>query len=321
MRVLVWHVHGSWTSAFVQGGHEYLLPVLPGRGPDGRGRARTWDWPANAREVTPEELRDTDVDVVVLQRPHELDLAGEWTGRQVVADIPAVYLEHNTPGGPTPFTRHPIADRDDVPLVHVTHFNRLVWDNGHAPTTVVEHGVVDPGHRYSGELGRAATAINEPVRRGRAVGTDLLPGLSRAAPLDVFGMGVSGLGSALGIDASRFGEHDDLPQERLHAELGRRRVFVHPHRWTSLGLSLIEAMQLGMPVACLATTEAPRAVPDAAGLVSADPEELQAFVRRMVADPDEARARGDAARQHALAHYGLKRFLDDWDEVLAGVCR
>ena len=54
MKVLLWHVHGSWTTAFVQGGHEYLIPVVEGRGPDGLGRARTWDWPANAREVTPE---------------------------------------------------------------------------------------------------------------------------------------------------------------------------------------------------------------------------------------------------------------------------
>ena len=48
MRLLIWHVHGSWTTAFVQGPHTYLLPLMPGRGPDGRGRARTWDWPAAA---------------------------------------------------------------------------------------------------------------------------------------------------------------------------------------------------------------------------------------------------------------------------------
>ncbi|TVT03737.1 glycosyltransferase family 1 protein, partial [Amycolatopsis bartoniae] len=29
LRVLVWHSHGSYTGAFVQGRHEYLLPVLP----------------------------------------------------------------------------------------------------------------------------------------------------------------------------------------------------------------------------------------------------------------------------------------------------
>ena len=69
MRILLWHVHGSWTTSFVQGRHEYLLPVVPDRGPDGRGRAQTWDWPASAIEVTRNEARRAEVDVVVLQRP------------------------------------------------------------------------------------------------------------------------------------------------------------------------------------------------------------------------------------------------------------
>ena len=53
MRILLWHVHGSWTTAFVQGPHTYLVPVLPERGPDGLGRAATWDWPGSVEEVTP----------------------------------------------------------------------------------------------------------------------------------------------------------------------------------------------------------------------------------------------------------------------------
>ena len=60
MKVLIWHVHGSWTTAFVQGRHEYLLPVVGGpggsRSADGLGRARTWDWPRSAREVTPDDV-------------------------------------------------------------------------------------------------------------------------------------------------------------------------------------------------------------------------------------------------------------------------
>ena len=40
--------------------------------------------------------------------------------------------------------------------------------------------------------------------------------------------------------------------------MARRRLYLHPVRWTSLGLSLLEAMHLGMPVVALATTEVPR---------------------------------------------------------------
>src|SRR5919201_5859601 len=81
MKIFLWHVHGSWTTAFVQGPHEYLIPVLPDRGPDGRGRAQTWDWPSSVREVTPEEAARADVDVIIMQRPVELEgLAEHWLG-------------------------------------------------------------------------------------------------------------------------------------------------------------------------------------------------------------------------------------------------
>jgi glycosyltransferase involved in cell wall biosynthesis len=313
MRILLWHVHGSWTTSFVQGGHDYLLPVTPDRDRDGLGRARTWDWPSSVVEVPVADLRDLDMDLVVLQRPHEVELVERWTGRQPGRDLPAVYVEHNTPGGHVPFTRHPLADQSAVPVVHVTHFNRLFWDCGSAPTDVVEHGIVDPGPLYSGELARAAVVVNDPVRRGRAVGTDLLPSLSGAAPLDVFGMNVAALDPLDG----RLATFEDLPQDRLHHELARRRVYVHTSRWTSLGLSLLEAMHLAMPVVALATTEAVAAVPPEAGVLSLRPEELAAAVRRFVSDPAEARVVGESARGAALSRYGLGRFLADWDDRLA----
>ncbi len=316
MRILLWHVHGSWTTSFVQGDHDYLLPVTPDRDPDGLGRARTWDWPASAVEVPHERLRETDIDVVVLQRPHEVELCERWTGRRPGRDLPAVYVEHNTPGGEVPFTRHPLADQDEIPVVHVTHFNRLFWDCGRASTDVVEHGIVDPGHRYSGEWARAAVVVNDPVRRGRAVGTDLLPGLARVAALDVFGMKVHELDDALDLPEDRLWTFEDLPQDRLHAELARRRVYVHTSRWTSLGLSLLEAMHLGMPVVALATTEAVAAVPPDAGVLTTRPEEMAAAVWRFLHDPSEAQAVGAAAREAALARYGLGRFLADWDARL-----
>ncbi|TFV61660.1 glycosyltransferase [Geodermatophilus sp. DF01-2] len=326
MKVLLWHVHGSWTTAFVQGRHEYLLPVTPDRGPDGLGRARTWDWPASAREVTPEILREEDVDAVVLQRTRDLELVREWLGREPGRDLPAVFLEHNAPGlepgdGPVPHTRHPLADRSDIPIAHVTHFNQLFYDNGRAPTTVIEHGVVDPGERYTGELARAAVVTNEPVRRGRTVGADLLPGLAAVAPVDVFGMGLAGLYERYGLGPDRVALHDDPPQAAMHAELARRRVYVHPVRWTSLGLSLLEAMHLGLPVVALATTEAVEAVPAEAGVLSTRPERLWAAVRTYLHDEDAARLAGKAARAAALERYGLHRFLGDWDALLEEVTR
>jgi hypothetical protein len=306
VRVLIWHVHGSWTTAFVQGGHEYLVPVLPDRGPGGRGRALTWDWPASVREVTPETAAEAEPDVVIVQRPEELDhLAREWLGPELP---PLVYVEHNAPQGRVNEMRHPAADREDVVLVHVTHFNDLFWDAGATPTRVIEHGIVDPGPLYTGELERVAVAINEPVRRGRVTGTDLLERFGHVAPLDVFGIGAGAIGG-----------FEDPPQHALHREMARRRAYLHPIRWTSLGLSLLEAMHLGMPVVALGTTEVPEAVPAEAGVVSTRLDVLAAAMRRLIADPDEALERGRAARAAVLERYGLERFLADWDAVLEGV--
>jgi len=308
VRILLWHVHGSWTTGFVQGGHEYLLPVLPGRGADGRGRARTWEWPESAIEMTPDDLAAADIDAVLIQRPQELELTKEWTGRRPGRDLPAIYVEHNAPQGRIAEMRHPVADREDMTLVHVTHFNDLFWDAGSTPTEVIEHGVPDPGYRYTGELAEAAVAINEPVRRGRATGTDLLPRLNHDVPLCLFGMGVAELGGV-----------EDLPQGRLHDEMARRRAYLHPMRWTSLGLSLIEAMLLGMPVVALATTEAVEAVPPAAGTISTKVDVLAAALRELIADPDLALATGKEARRVACDRFALRRFLDDWDRLLTEV--
>jgi hypothetical protein len=310
VRILIWHVHGAWTTSFVHGPHEYLVPVLPGRGPDGRGRARTYAWPDSAREVTPEQAAEAEVDVVVLQRPEELDgLAERWLGgRRPGVDLPAVYVEHNAPQGRINEMRHPAADRPDLTLVHVTHFNALFWDAGTTPTRVVEHGVVDPGPRYVGDVPHAAVVVNEPGRRARVTGTDLLTRLGDEVPIDLFGIGAGALGGV-----------EDLPQDRLHDEMARRRVYLHPVRWTSLGLSLLEAMHIGMPVVALATTEVTEAVPAGAGVVSNRIDVLREALGRLAADQETAARMGAAAREGALARYGLRRFLDDWNDLLEEV--
>ncbi|MEV0720609.1 glycosyltransferase [Asanoa sp. NPDC050611] len=312
MNVLVWHVHGSWMTAFVQGRHRYLVPVNADRDPWGRGRARTYDWPSSVVEVTPAELAAAHVDVVVVQRPEEIDLARRWTGRR----LPVVYVEHNTPKGDVPATRHPVADRDDLLLVHVTGFNELFWDAGATRTTVVEHGIVPPLVVYAGDLPRLAVVTNEPVRRWRVTGTDLMPRFASVAPLDVFGMGLGQLRARLELPAYRIATHEDLPQGPLHEAVARRRVYLHLCRWTSLGLSLIEAMAMGMPVVVLASTEAVEAVPPGAGVLSTKVDTLVEAARWLVADPDSAGELGAAARKAAADRYGLDRFLGDWDRLL-----
>ncbi len=316
--IVTWHVHGSWATSFVSGRHRYLVPTLPDGGDWGRGRCGR-PWGDNAVEVSPASLADHNIDVVVLQRPHELELFRDWTGMEPGVDVPALYVEHNTPKPNAVDTRHPMADRADIPIVHVTHFNRLMWDNGRARALVVPHGIPDPGARYTGSLDRAVAMINEPIRRGRTTGTDLLAPLSAAAPIDVYGMGTDGLGDALHNDRVR--GCGDLQGDALLDAVAEHRLYVHTPRWTSLGLSLLEAMHMAMPVVALAVTEAPVTVPDDAGVVSNDIDVLTDAIRRYGADRDLAALTGKRARAAALERHGLESFLSRWDRLLAEVTR
>jgi hypothetical protein len=313
--LLVWHVHGSWTESLVAGRHRYVLPVNSARDSNGRGLAgRVWP---RAQEVSVDQLRDQDIDLVVLQRPQELDLAQRWLGRRPGVDIPAVYVEHNAPRPSPVDSVHPMAGRTDSPLLHVTDFNRLMWDNGAVPTRVIQHGIADPGHLYTGDIAAAATMINEPLRRGRTVGTDLLIELGAHVPIDVWGIDTLELNHQprQGVRA-----HGDVPTCRLMRHVAHRRVYLHTARWTSLGISLVEAMYLGMPVVAVASTMTPLAVPAEAGVVSADVTTLAHALEGFVTDRSAATLAGKAAREFAIAHFSLDRFLSRWDEVIEERC-
>lgn len=310
-KVLVWHVHGSWMESFTSGRHDYLIPFT---GDERAGGLRGRDWPA-AVEVSPAELADRQVDLVVLQGPEQLALAEEWLGRRVGVDVPAIYVEHNAPRPSPVDSVHPVADRNDVLVVHVTDYNRLMWDNGLAPTSVVDHGIHDPGPLYTGELLSAATMINEPRRRWRTVGADLLEPFGRHVPVDVWGIGTDGVD--LGPRVTGRG---DLPAHRLMAEVARRRLYVHTARWTSLGLSLIEAMFLGMPVVSVASTMAPLVVPPDAGVVASDVDVLGWAAQEFIADHGSAVVAGKAAREYATSHFGIGRFLAEWDLLIEEAC-
>ena len=82
MRVLHWHVHGAWSTAFVQGDHDHLVPVVPCRGPDGRGRARTYPWPDLVLAEVGSGGRSRRVNVLVDGRGLIVDCeahAKDWT--------------------------------------------------------------------------------------------------------------------------------------------------------------------------------------------------------------------------------------------------
>lgn len=302
MRILTWHVHGAYLRSLLSVEHEWLIPVDRQRSPHRSGLPTDGPpWPANAREVPIEAVRDADVDVVLFQ--HRL----EWGQR---ADLlspaqlagPKVFVEHDPPfEGPATDTSHPATEDATVTLVHVTPYNALMWDSGANPTSTIRHGVPDHGHRWTGALDRGLSVVNHLERRGRRLGADVFARAAAEVPLELVGMGAA---------------REIKPQELPDFSAPYRFLF-NPIRYTSLGMAVCEAMMLGMPIVALATTEHAVAVRDGVcGHTSNDVGELVERMRELLADRRRAAALGEAARAHALERFSLERFAREWTDVL-----
>ena len=308
LRILTWHVHGSYLDALVRLDHDWLLPLKPGR-PESYGGRGGRDLPPNAIEVPAEDVRDLDVDAVLYQATRnwaedQYEILSEEQRR-----LPRIFLEHNTPR-PHPTDSKHVVDDPNVLLVHVTHFNRLMWDNGRTPTTVIEHSVsVDPGVEATGEIAGGISVVNELGRRGRLAGEDVFLSVRERVPVVLAGMG-----------SDRYGGLGDLPYAALHREVARRRFYFNPIRYTSLPLAVIEAMTIGVPILALATTELPTVIEDGVtGYSSCDVGLLVERMRELIASPDEARRLGRNACALALERFGLARFARDWNAAFASV--
>jgi glycosyltransferase involved in cell wall biosynthesis len=221
--------------------------------------------------------------------------------------LPRIYLEHDPPRVHPTDTRHPVDD-PDVLLVHVTEFNRLMWDNQRTPTRVIEHGVVVPEHaRYTGEVPRGLVVINNLRTRGRRLGADVFERVRRDVPLDLVGM-----------DAESLGGVGEVPPPELPAFAAKYRFFFNPIRYTSLGLAVCEAMMVGMPILGLATTEMVSVIENGlSGYLDTSPERLIGPMQELLREPEEARALGLWARLRAQERFAIGRFARDWDEALS----
>jgi len=173
---------------------------------------------------------------------------------------------------------------------------------------VIEHGVVDNGYTYSGELNKGLVIINNLPKRGRMLGFDLFLELRKQIPLDLVGMGAGSYG---------------LP-EVLHPQLpafaGKYRFMFNPIRYTSMGLAVCEAMTYGMPIIGLATTEMVRHIRDGFnGFLDLNPKGLVDKMTLLLENPDLAKSMGTNARRYALENFNIQRFVQEWEKLFRQV--
>jgi hypothetical protein len=310
MRVLTWHVHGSYLHYLSHAPHDFYVPVAQGRPPRFPGLPEGgFPWRPNLHEIGAEDVAGERFDVVLFQHRDNWFVDQHEVLSEAQRRGPRIYLEHDPPRE-SPFEEpHPVDD-PGVLVVHVTPFNELMYDT-RAPTRVIEHGVTVPdGVRWTGELDCGIVVVNNIATRGRRLGADIVPRVQDAGvPLDLVGMGAE--------EAGGLGE---VRPDELAAFASRYRFFFNPIRWTSLGLAVCEAMMLGMPVVALATTEHAVAVQDGtSGVVDASIPRLIDGMKGLIADRGEAERLGRGARERALERYGIDRFAADWDAAIRDV--
>lgn len=308
LRVLTWHVHGNYLLYLSRARVEFYLPVAPGR-PGYGGRGTTFPFPERVRDVPVEAVRDLEFDCILFQSRRNFLEDQYDTLSEEQRSLPRIYLEHDPPQEHPTNTVHPVDDPDTL-LVHVTPFNDLMWDSGSTPTRVIEHGVFVPDDvRYTGELGKGIVVVNHLRRRGRRLGSDVFERARAAVPLDLVGM-----------DAESLGGLGEVPPSELAQFEARYRFFFNPIRYTSLGLAVIEAMMIGMPIVGLATTEMATVVENGVtGFVSTNLNQLIAPMRDLLGHPDNARRLGEQARRAALERFSIERFALDWEDTFSTV--
>ena len=310
MKIFTWHIHGSYLFFLSQGNYQIYIPVTETRKEEGYyGRGETFPFGDNVIEIPVDEVRHREFDCILFQTNKNYLTDQYEILSEEQRQLPRIYLEHDPPREHPTNTKHIMQDAE-VTFVHVTHFNRMMWDNGHVPTQVIEHGVLLPGATYQGEIPKGIVVINNLPSRGRLLGLDLFLEARKHVPLDLVGMGTGelGLGEVL---------HPQLP-----GFISKYRFFFNPIRWTSLGLAICEAMMLGIPIVGMATTELSSVITNEKnGFIHTDIDYLINKMKLLVEDKSLATQLGIEGKKTAMDRFNIERFTSEWKNLFEKLIR
>lgn len=303
LKIFTWHVHGAYLLYLSQIPHDIYIPV----GRDGMiGKEGAVAYQDNIHEIPVEEIRGADFDCILFQNKdnYVYNQYSLFSDKQL--NLPKIYIEHDPPREHPTNTRHWV-ERETL-LVHVTHYNKLMWaGNNNTEKRVIEHGVFVPDQLpATGSLDKGITVINNLRGRKRRLGCDIFLEARNRMSLDLIGMdseSLEGLGEV---------SHHDLP-----SFICNYRYLFHPVRYTSLALAVCEAMAVGLPVVGLATTELPSVIENRrSGFLSNNLNELIPVMEELNRDWELAQKWGEVAKQIARERFSIERFVRDWNDVL-----
>jgi glycosyltransferase involved in cell wall biosynthesis len=305
LRLFTWHIHGSYLYYLSQANVLIYIPINNEKSEGYVGRGSTFPFGENVIEIPSATVAECQFDCILFQTANNFLVDQYEILSEDQRRLPRLFLEHDPPQE-SPTNTHHVVNDPEVPIVHVTNFNALMWDNGQSPVYVVDHGIHVKPVNYDGNLDRGIVVINNLHERGRRLGLDVFLEVRKHVPLDIIGMNtekIGGLGEIL---------HPHIPEF-----IKNYRFFFNPIRYTSLGLAVLEAMMSGIPVVGLATTELVTVIRDGeSGFVHTNVSYLIDRMKDLLNDRVLATRLGEAGRRVAMERFGIERFVREWELLL-----
>jgi hypothetical protein len=293
-KIFTWPVYQQYLFELAQGGFDIYLP-------EGQNEAFREQFSAqeNVFEIAADAVKDLELDCILFQDEYSYLTAQYEVLSPQQRELPQIYLEHHPPKQHPTNAKHVVADAS-VKLVHVNHYNALMWDNNELPVTVIENGVQESDASFTGEKACGVIVLEENPADARVTGMDIFEQVKEVLPMEIIQIGKK-----------------DITYQNLPKKLSPYRFLFCPDRYTSPGSPVQQAMLLGMPIVGLATTDLPTIISnEVSGFVHSDLQYLIQKMQQLIENPQLAAQLGANARSTALKLYSSDRFLADWKQLV-----
>ena len=293
-KIFTWPVHQQYLFELAQGDFDIYIP-------EGQTDAFRKQFSAqkNVFEINVDAIKNVALDCVLYQDGHNYLTAQYQVLSPQQRELPKIYLEHHPPKQHPTNAKHVVEDVN-VQLVHVNHYNALMWDNNGVPVNVIENGVTESHASFTGEKPCGVVVLEESPADDRITGMDIFRQVKEALPLEVIRIGKEGI------------TYQNLPEK-----LSPYRFLFCADRYASPGFPVQQAMMIGMPVVGLATTDLPTIISnEVSGFVHSDLQYLIRKMQQLIADPLLAVQLGANARSFALKNFSRNYFLDTWKQLI-----
>ncbi|RYE16593.1 MAG: glycosyltransferase family 1 protein, partial [Sphingobacteriaceae bacterium] len=154
-KVFTWPVHQQYLFALAQGNIDFFIP----EGQNASFKAQ-FSAQQNVTEVSVSAIKELDFDLILFQDEESYHTKQYQLLSDKQRQLPKIYLEHHPPKQ-HPTNAHHFVQDAAVQLVHVNHYNALMWDNHDLNVTVIENGVTVNAVSFSGENPAGVLVLEE----------------------------------------------------------------------------------------------------------------------------------------------------------------